>query len=136
MPLQLFKRIGYWKESVDSNAESVRVARADKEGHDQLHAMDYMVYGYLQLGQDNEAKAVIDDMNTITGFSETFIAGPYALAASPARYAVERGDWKAAAELQVRPSPLAPGPAVTPFAQALGAGPPGKPDAGKDGIGQ
>ena len=46
-------------------------------------------------------------MNAVTGFTETFIAGPYALAASPARYAVERGDWKAAAALQVRASPLA-----------------------------
>src|SRR4030081_4155571 len=52
MPSHIFTRVGYWKESVASNAESVRVARADKEGHDQLHAMDYLVYGYLQLGQD------------------------------------------------------------------------------------
>ena len=58
--------------------------------------MDYLVYAYLQLGQDKMAAAVIDEMNAVTGFTETFIAGPYALAASPARYAVERGDWKAA----------------------------------------
>src|SRR5436309_3746082 len=60
-------------------------------------------------------------MNAVTGFSETFIAGPFALAASPARYAVERGDWKAATALEVRPNPLLHVQAVTYFAKALGA---------------
>ncbi len=134
MPSHIFTRVGYWKESISSNVESSRVARADREGHDQLHAMDYLVYAYLQLGQDSQAKAVIDEMNTVSGFIETFIAGPYALAASPARYAVERGDWKAAAALQVRPSPLAHVQAVTHFARALGAARSGNPEAAKADI--
>jgi hypothetical protein len=134
MPSHVFTRVGYWKDSIASNVESSRVARADKEGHDQLHAMDYLVYAYLQLGQDNKAEAIIDEMNAVTGFTETFIAGPYALAASPARYAVERGDWKAAAALQVRPSPLAHVQAVTHFARALGAARSGNPDAAKVDI--
>src|SRR5438552_6507205 len=78
MPSHIFTRVGYWKDSILSNVESSRVAKADKEGGDQLHAMDYLVYAYLQLGQDKEAKAVIDEMNTVTGFAETFIGGPYA----------------------------------------------------------
>src|SRR6266516_1898650 len=86
-----------------------------------LHAMDYLVYAHLQLGQDAKASAIIDEMRTIAGFSETFIAGPFALAASPARYAVERSDWKAAAALEVRPNPLLHVQAVTYFAKALGA---------------
>jgi hypothetical protein len=134
MPSHIFTRVGYWKESIASNVESSRVAGADKEGHDQLHGMDYLVYAYLQLGQDKDAAAVIDEMNTVTGFTETFIAGPYALAASPARYAVERGDWKAAAALQVRPSPLAHVQAVTHFARALGAARSGDPEAAKADI--
>jgi hypothetical protein len=134
MPSHIFTRVGYWKESIASNVESSRVARADKEGHDQLHGMDYLVYAYLQLGQDKDAAAVIDEMNTVTGFTETFIAGPYALAASPARYAVERGDWKAAAALQLRPSPLAHVQAVTHFARALGAARSGDPEASKADI--
>src|SRR6202040_3453401 len=73
-------------------------------------------------------------MNAITGFTETYLVGPYALAASPARYAVERGDWKAAAALQVRPSPLAHVQAVTHFARALGAARSGNPDAAKADI--
>jgi tetratricopeptide (TPR) repeat protein len=97
------------------------VAASDKEGHDQLHAMDYMVYAYLQIGQDGKASTVIEQMKTVDGFTETSLPGPYALAASPARYAVERGDRKAAAQLPVRPSPLAHTQAITHFARALGA---------------
>ena len=134
MPSHIFTRVGYWKDSISSNVESSRVASADKEGHDQLHAMDYLVYAYLQLGQDKKAAAVIDEMNTVTGFTETFIAGPYALAASPARYAVERDDWMAAAALQVRASPLANVQAITYFARALGAARSGNPDAAKADI--
>src|SRR6266567_6444703 len=63
MPSHIFTRVGYWKESIASNVESSRVASADNEGHDQLHAMDYLVYAYLQLGQDKKAAAVIDEMN-------------------------------------------------------------------------
>jgi hypothetical protein len=134
MPSHIFTRVGYWSESIQSNVEAARVGKADKESHDQLHAMDYLVYAYLQLGQDSKAKAVLDDMNTVTGFTETFIPGPYALAASPARYAIERGDWKAAAELQVRPSPLANVQAITHFARALGAARSGNPEAARADI--
>ena len=96
--------------------------------------MDYEVYAYLQLGQDQKAKAVIDDATTVAGFPETSLPGPYALAISPARYAIERGDWKAASELQVRPSPLAQAQAITFFARALGTARSGNPDAAKPDI--
>src|SRR5260370_303212 len=136
MPSHIFTRVGYWKESIASNVESSRVARADNEGGDQLHAMDYLVYAYLHLGQDQEAAAVIDERNAFSGCAETFIPWPCALAASPARYAVERGDWKAAAALQVRPSPLAQVQAVTLFARAPGAARSGNPEAAKADIAQ
>ena len=134
MPSHIFTRVGYWQESIDSNTVAARVAKDAADFHDQLHAMDYQVYAYLQLGQDAKAKAVLDDMKTVSGFTETFLVGPYALAVSPARYAVERGDWKAAAELQVRPSPLAHIMAVTHFARALGAARSGHPEAAKADI--
>ncbi len=121
MPSHVFTRVGYWQESIDSNKVSARVAAQGKEGNDQLHAMDYLVYANLQLGRDGSAMAVIEEMGKVTGYSETFVPGPYALAASPARYAVERGDWKAAAALPVRPSPLPHVQAITYFARALGA---------------
>jgi tetratricopeptide (TPR) repeat protein len=96
--------------------------------------MDYQVYANLQLGQDAKAKALIDEMTGITGFTETYLVGPYALAASPARYVLERGDWKAAAELQVRPSPLAHVQAITHCARAIGAARSGNPEAAKADI--
>src|SRR3954469_18333988 len=96
--------------------------------------MDYQVYAYLQLGQDSKAKAVLEDMNAVKGFAEAFLPGPYALAVSPARYAVERGDWKAAADLQVRPSPLTNVQAITYFARALGAARSGNPEAARIDI--
>jgi hypothetical protein len=134
MPSHIFTRVGYWTESIASNVEAARVAKESKDLHDQLHAMDYLVYANLQLGQDKKAKSVIDEMMTVTGFTETFLPGPYALAVSPARYAVERGDWKAAAELQVRPSPLSQVQAITYFARALGAARSGNPEAAKADI--
>jgi hypothetical protein len=134
MPSHIFTRVGYWSESIASNAEAARVAKESKDFHDQLHAMDYQVYAYLQLGQDAKAKAVMDEATTVAGFTETFLPGPYALAISPARYAIDRGDWKAASELQVRPSPLAQVQAITYFARALGAARSGNPDAAKADI--
>ena len=134
MPSHIFTRVGYWKESIASNKVAQRVAKEASDFHDQLHAMDYQVYAYLQLGQDKEAKAVLDDMTTVTGFTETFLVGPYALAVSPARYAVERGDWKAASELAVRPSPLAHVQAMTHFLARSGAARSGNPEAAKADI--
>jgi tetratricopeptide (TPR) repeat protein len=134
MPSHIFTRVGYWRDSIASNVASARSAKESRDLSDELHAMDYLVYAYLQLAQDDQAKVVVDEMGTVTGFSETFIPGPYAEAASPARYAVERGDWKGAEELTVRPSPLASVQAITYFARALGAARAGDPEAAKPNI--
>ena len=134
MPSHIFTRVGYWKESIASNIDSARSAKAEKDPNEQLHAMDYLVYAYLQLGQDKKAKAVVDEMNTVTGINPRIFVGPYALAASPARYMIERGDWKSAAELQVRPSQFAYSDAMTHFARALGAARSGNPTAAKADI--
>ena len=134
MPSHIFTRVGYWQELINSNVASARVAKEAGDFVGQLHAMDYLVYAYLQLGQDTQAKAVVDEMTTVTGITETYLPGPYALAISPARYAIERSDWKAAAALQVRPSPLAQVQAITYFARALGAARSGNPDAAKADV--
>ena len=131
MPSHIFTRVGYWKESIGSNTAAARAAKADKEFTDQLHAMDYMVYAYLQLGQDAKARDVVEEMKTVTGVNPNVLAGPYALAASPARFMVERGDWKGAAELEVRPTSFAQVQAMTHFARALGAARTGNPEAAK-----
>jgi hypothetical protein len=134
MPSHIFTRVGLWKESIASNLASAKVAKQDKEPDDQLHAMDYLVYAYLQVAQDDKARAVLDEMNAITGVNAARHTGPFALAASAARYMVERGDWKGAAELPVRPSRFAHVDAMTHFARALGAARSGNPDGAKAEI--
>src|SRR5207237_8340650 len=96
MPSHIYTRVGYWKQSIDSNIASVKAAKAEKSVGNYLHAQDYMVYAHLQLAQDKQARAVIDDIMKETDFKATLSAAHYALAAAPARYAVERGDWAAA----------------------------------------
>src|SRR6478736_6662066 len=62
MPSHIYTRVGYWKESIASNIASVKAARAEKSVGNYLHAQDYMVYAHLQLAQDQQARAVIDEM--------------------------------------------------------------------------
>ena len=120
MPSHIFTRVGYWKESIAANLASVQSAKANREGGDQLHGQDYLVYAYLQQGQDKAAHAVIDEIEAAPSDPGSF-AGAFSRAAAPARYAVERGDWKTAANLDVKPSKLQHVMAITHFARALGA---------------
>jgi tetratricopeptide (TPR) repeat protein len=133
MPSHIFTRVGYWNESIASNKESARIAKESGEQHDQAHGMDYLVYAHLQLAQDKQARAVVDELTKVEFKSELF-PGIYAAAASPARYVFERGDWKAAAELPVRPSKFFYADAITYFARAVGAARSGNPDAGKADV--
>jgi hypothetical protein len=133
MPSHIFTRVGYWKDSISSNIASANAAKASKNSAEQLHAMDYMVYAYLQLGQDRNAENVIAEMMQAPNSPDQFAYG-YALAVSPARYAVERQDWKAAAALEVKPSKFAYAEAMTHFARALGAARSGNPEAAKVDI--
>ena len=120
MPSHIFTRVGYWKESIASNMASVKAAKADKEANDQLHGTDYLVYAHLQLAQDKQALAFIEEMAKVE-FKGDSAGGHFARAASPARFAVERGDWKAAAALEPMPTKFAHVTAITHFARALGA---------------
>jgi tetratricopeptide (TPR) repeat protein len=112
----------------------VKAAKAEKSVGNYLHAQDYMVYAHLQLGQDKQARAVIDEMLRETEFKATVFAVDYALAASPARYAVERGDWSGASQLPVRPSAMNYVVAISHFARALGAARSGNPEAARADI--
>jgi hypothetical protein len=133
MPSHIFTRVGYWQESIASNLASVKAAKAEKEYGDQFHGQDYLVYAYLQLARDNDARAVIDELMTSNANPGAF-GSQFALAASPARYAIERGDWRAAAQLPVRPSSFPQTVAITHFARALGAARSGHAEAATDEI--
>lgn len=130
MPSHIFTRIGYWKESIGANAASVQAAKANKEFGDQLHGQDYLVYAYLQLGQDKEARRIVNEIEAAQ-FGPDAFAAAFSRAASPARYMVERGDWKGAANLAVEQSKFPHVMAVTNFARAIGAARSGNPDAAK-----
>lgn len=135
MPSHTFTRVGYWKESVDTNIASEETALKQNVIGEALHAMDYQAYAYLQMAQDRKALAVAERMPAVmakydpaaVGGAASGFAGGYAAAAIPARYALERGAWSAAAALQPRTTPFAHVDAITHFARALGAARSGKP---------
>src|SRR5580698_4178310 len=133
MPSHIFTRVGYWKESIAANLASVSAAKASREAADQLHGQDYLVYAYLQLSQDNAAQQVIGDVEATQPDPEAFAAA-YARAASPARYVVERGDWKGAASLDVIQNKFPQTMAISYFARALGAARSGDPAAARAEI--
>jgi hypothetical protein len=119
MPSHIFTRLGMWQDSIDSNLRSAAAAKIQGNGQEQAHAMDYLVYAYLQLGQDAAARQVVDESATVT-VNPVILIGPYALAAMPARYALERRAWSEAAQLQVQPSKFPFTEAITHFARGLG----------------
>jgi len=120
MPSHIFTRVGAWPDSVASNVRSASAAKAENASVDQLHAMDYLVYADLQLARDLDARRVVEEAPGVQD-DEQIRAAPYALAAIPARYALERGAWTEAALLQPRATRFAGAAALTYFARALGA---------------
>jgi tetratricopeptide (TPR) repeat protein len=133
MPSHIFTRLGMWKESIDSNLASARTAQewiaqtqAGATAFDALHATDYLEYAYLQTGQDAKARELVDGVAKVTSFDVPQFAAGYALAAVPARNALERRDWKEAAALTPQPAtfPWAKYPyakAIVYFARGVGA---------------
>lgn len=128
MPSHTFTRLGLWKDSIETNRKSADAARnSDADANAELHALDYQTYAFLQIGQDKAAKAVVDRAAVV---QNTPGANTFAVAAIPARYALERGDWAAAAALVARPANNTPyTEAMTHFARAIGASRSGNPAA-------
>ena len=131
MPSHTFTRVGAWKESVATNIRSAAEAEKTGGAGEALHAMDYEAYAYLQMAQDTDAKAVRDHAAAVVTAGGT---NNFAVAAIPARYALERRQWADAATLTVTPAPMTPyTEAITHFARALGAARSGQPaDASAD----
>ncbi len=130
MPSHIFIRLGMWPEAVASNRHSAEAARQAEVAAgwtaiwtQRLHALDYEAYAHLQLGQDSAARALVEQAAAVTTMTPgQDLVGYYALATIPARYALEREDWAAAARLPVRPAAAWRGTeAITRFARAVGA---------------
>jgi tetratricopeptide (TPR) repeat protein len=132
MPSHIFVRLGMWPETIDSNLKSSNAAREHaSQAHpgsvsfDNLHASDYLAYAYLQLGNDHAVSQLVDELAAIKSLDVENFAGYYAMAAVPARYALERKRWANAAALTVRPANFpwdryAYAEAVTYFAAGIG----------------
>jgi len=130
MPSHTFTRTGYWQESIDSNIAAAASARREGQTAEELHASDYEIYAYLQTGQDAAARRILDslpeiasrfDPETVVGGAGGPSVGYFALAAIPARYALERRQWKQAADLAPRETPFPYTEAMTWFARGFGA---------------
>ncbi len=111
MPSHIFTRLGLWDDSIASNIASGRSAVAQTQrlhggggSFDQLHAIDYLMYAYLQEARDTSAQKLLAEIREMTKVDDNQFAAAYALAASPARWSLERHDWKAAAGLDALPA--------------------------------
>jgi hypothetical protein len=129
MPSHTFTRVGAWQESIDTNLLSAAEARRTGATAEELHAMDYMTYAYLQTGQDHAVQELMKtladvnkrlDINAV-GSAAPGSAGIFATAAIPVRWALEHRDWPAAAKLEAASTPFPYAEAMTHFARALGA---------------
>jgi len=121
MPSHIFTRVGAWADSAATNQRSATAAKGDNDADNQLHAMDYMEYAYLQLARDKDATRIVEEAARVSGANR--FSGPYALAAIPARYAVE-------------PSKYPFADALTYFARALGAARSGDPASADSDVQQ
>ena len=141
MPSHIFTRVGDWAESIETNRASAKAAadtlaasgpQTGLRSYEGLHAYDYMMYGYLQLARDREARVLVDEVTSTRKLNVDHFAGAFALAAIPARFALERGQWAEAAALTPRPGDLAwskfpQAESIVWFARGLGAARSGDP---------
>jgi hypothetical protein len=130
MPSHTFTRLGYWQESIDSNVAAAAAAHRQGQTAEELHASDYETYAFLQTAQDEAAARIVNSLPQIASrFDPKAVligagppaAGYFALAAIPARYALERQDWQQAERLALRETPFPYTDAMTWFARGLGA---------------
>jgi tetratricopeptide (TPR) repeat protein len=129
MPSHIFARVGDWQDSIQSNLASIAATREATamhkggEGH-QFHAMDYLIYAYLQIGREADAMKVIDDAKAMKAMhmgSMDRDMQAFAMSKFPAMYALELHRWKEAAALPVIEKATSGDRAYTYWAKAIGA---------------
>jgi len=121
MPSHVFTRLGDWDDSVASNLAARKAAHAAGGVGEELHAMDYLTYAYLQLGRDADAKRVVDDLAAMHGLDAGMFKIGYAANAMPVRYAIERRQWTEASALKPLPDSEPHVAAIVYWARAVGA---------------
>jgi tetratricopeptide (TPR) repeat protein len=143
MPSHIFVRMGLWSDSIAWNARSASAAmRQSGTGEISLHyihAMDYLMYAYLQRAQDDMALDALTRINAIERYQDSF-ASAYAIAAVQARYHLERRQWAEAAKIQIRTHSTFPWDkypwleSITYFARGLGAARSGDPAGSRNAV--
>ena len=145
MPSHIFTRVGLWDESIAANLASAAASRREGNIAEELHASDYLVYAYLQSGRDAAAARLVHalpeieshfDPHAVPAGAAPTSAAYFAMAAIPARYALERGDWAAAGRLEVRPTNYPYTDAITWFARGIGAANRGEIEAARNAARQ
>ena len=137
MPSHIFTRLGLWDESIASNEAARTAAHAQGDFGEELHAMDYLTYAYLQVGRHDDAARTVAAIGSMDGLRASEFKMGYAATAMPARLAVESRDWEGAARLQPLPGSPPQVAAIVYWARALGrsrAQVPSAPDADIDKL--
>src|SRR5882672_6775987 len=127
MPSHIYVLLGMWPDTVRGNVAAAAAEKARGNPDDHMHALDYLVYGYLQMAQDVEAKKVVDEARTIMAdlAAKKYDSGRptahFAMAAIEARWALERGQWAEAAAIDPRPNRFPHTESMVYLARAIGA---------------
>ena len=130
MPSHIFTRLGLWDDSVTSNLAARSAAHQQGDTGEELHAMDYLAYAYLQSGRDQDAAQLVEQLQTMQNLPSRDFKTGYAATAIPVRYLVERNQWQDAQKV-VDPPPSAPPHvvAIAVWARGLGFARDGHPEA-------
>jgi hypothetical protein len=145
MPAHIFARLGLWQEDIASNVASIAATQKEAamhmggEGH-QFHAMDFLVYAYLQTGREQDAQKIIDEVRAMPPMKDMYDMGfdprMFALSAYPASYALELHQWNDAAQLPVVEGASDTIQSITYAARAIGSARAGNPEQAKKEIAQ
>ena len=131
MPSHIYTRLGMWEQCIASNIAARKAAHVQGDIGEELHAMDYLTYAYLQLGRDPEAAGVLADLREISGLQADMFKIGYAASAMPVRYAIERRKWAEAAQLEPIAGAQPQVSALTVWARTIGLARSGNPAAAR-----
>src|SRR6266704_686300 len=127
MPSHTYVLLGMWSETIQGNIAAAAAEKARGNPDDRMHALDYLVYAYLQQAQDGDAKRVVDEARSLVSdlAAKQYDSGRptahFAMAAIEARWTMERGRWAEAAAIEPRPNRFPHTESMIYFARAIGA---------------
>jgi hypothetical protein len=134
MPSHIFTRLGLWEDSVTSNLAARQAAHDQGDIGEEMHAMDYLTYAYLQLGQFNNAERIVRNATTMASLDAGDFKVGYSANAMPVRLFIERGQWASAAALQPLAGSSPQVAAIVYWAAAVGHARDGHPERAADHL--